>query len=65
MEILGSQFGIILFMVIGFIVLLAINKGRKEKMSADDAEDIMGCFMWVGIIVAVFVYLCYACSNSS
>jgi len=63
MEILGSQFGIILFMVIGLIVILAINKVRKEDMSNDDAEGIFGCFTWVGVIVAIFVFLLYTCSN--
>ncbi len=59
MEFLGSQFGIILFIVIGFVVVWAIDKARGEKMDNESSDNIIGCFVVAGII---FVIICVVLS---
>ena len=63
MKILGSQIGIILFMIIGCIAIYVINKASKEKMSAEDEESTMGCFIVAGTIFAFVCYFIYACTH--
>lgn len=62
-KILGSQFGIILFMKIGGIVIYIINKASKEKMSSEDVESTMGCFIVAGIIFAFVCFFLYECTH--
>lgn len=63
MKILGSQVGILLFMLIGAVAIYVINKASKEKMSAEDEESTMGCFIVAGIIFAFVCYFLYECSH--
>ena len=63
MQILGSQIGILLFMIIGGIVIWIIDKARKEKMDNDEANSILGFFTGAGFIFAFGCYFIYACTH--
>ena len=63
MKILGSQVGVILFLIIGCIVVWVIDKVRKEKTSNEEAGDILGFFMWAGIIFAFVCFFLYECTH--
>ena len=63
MKILGSQVGVLLFLIIGGIVVWVIDKARKEKMDNDEAGNILGFFMWAGIIFAFVCYFIYSCTH--
>jgi H+/gluconate symporter-like permease len=62
---LGSQFGIIVFLIIGGIVVYIINSFRKEKMSEETAESIFNGFGGIGIIVMIVCFVLYECSHAS
>jgi len=61
----GSQFGIIVFLIIGGIVIYAINSFRKEKISEEKAESIFNGFGGIGIIVMIVCFVLYECSHAS
>ena len=63
MQILGSQFGIILFMFIGLFVAMVIQKVRKEKLGQEEAEGIIGTFAVIGFIVAIICFILYQCTH--
>ena len=63
MNILGSQVSIFLFMIIGAIVVYAIDKIRKKDMEQEDAESIVGCFTVAGIIFAFACFILYTCTH--
>lgn len=62
---LGSQFGIIVFLIIGGIVVYVINSFRKEKISEEKAESILNGFGGIGIIVMIVCFVLYECSHAS
>lgn len=63
MQILGSQYGIILFMFIGLFVAVVIEKVRKEKLGQEEAESIIGTFAVIGFIVAIVCFIIYQCTH--
>lgn len=64
MKILGSQFGLILFLVIGCLVVVAINKARGEKMDNESSDNIVGCFVVAGFIFVTICVVLSECSNN-
>ena len=61
---LGSQFGIILFLIIGAIVIYAINSFSKEKMSNEDTQSTLISFGGIGFIVSVVCFILYECTHA-
>lgn len=62
MEFLGSQFGVFLFIVIGFVVVWFIDATRK-KLSNESADEVVGCFFKIGIVFAIICTCLYLCTQ--
>lgn len=58
-EFFGSQFGIIFFLILGYIVVYAINSFSKKDMSEQSADTIVNGCGCVGIIVVILIILSY------
>ena len=65
LQLLGSQYGIIIFLIIGGLVVYAINSFKKEKMSEEKAESIFNVFGGIGIVVMIVCFVLYECSHAS
>lgn len=63
MEFLGSQFGVFLLIVIGFVVVWFIDATRKNKLSNESADEVVGCFFKIGIVFAIICTCIYLCTQ--
>ena len=63
-QFLGSQYGIIVFLIIGGLVIYAINSFKKEKISEEKADSIFNFFGGIGIIVMIVCFVLYECSHA-
>jgi hypothetical protein len=61
----GSQFGIIVFLIIGGLIIYVINSFKKEKISEEKADSIFKSFGCIGIIVMIVCFVLYECSHAS
>jgi glucose uptake protein GlcU len=62
MEFLGSQFGMILFIAVGVIIISLISKAMDAKIDSEKSDDILGCLFTLGAIFALFCFLASQCS---
>ena len=63
LELFGSQFTIVLFLIIGGVVIYAIDKMSKEKMDNEQSENIFKLFGCAGLIVAIICVFLHECSH--
>lgn len=64
LKLFGSQFAIILFLIIGTIILYTINSFGKEKMSDEDSQSTLIGFGCIGFVVMVVCFVLYECSHA-
>jgi len=60
---LGSQFTVIIFMILGTLLILAIRKIKKGDVSEQTEKNIDGCFLYAGIAIAIFFFLVAECKG--
>lgn len=62
MKFLGSQFGMILIVVIGLVLVRVFVKITGNQPDEEQSEGILGCLFYGGAIVAVICFLLSQCS---
>lgn len=65
LRLLGSQFSVILLLIIGGIAIYAINSMRKEKMSDKDTQSTLIGFGGIGFIIMIICFVLYECSHTN
>ena len=62
MELMGSQLGVILIVVIGLILVRVFVNITGKQPDEEQSESILGCLFYGGAIVAVICFLLSQCS---
>lgn len=63
LELLGSQFTWILFLIIGGIVFVLFEKVTKRNVSEKHFNCFFSGCLWIAIIVSFVCYFLYTCSH--
>lgn len=62
-RLLGSQLGIIIFILAAFLILWVLAKSKKH-VSENDSNSLIGCFAWIGFIVAAICMFLSKCADA-
>ena len=62
METMGSQFGMIIIVVIGLILVRLFVKVTGKQPNEEQGENILGCLFYGGAAVAVICFVLSQCS---
>ena len=61
---LGSQVTVLLFILLCMIFLFIVTKVFKKKLSEEDTEMTIGCFIGAGLVFGFICFILYTCSHS-
>lgn len=63
LQLLGSQLGFVLVLIIGVVILCIVDKSKRNKMSEEESDSYLGCIAAIGFIFAAICAILYNCSN--
>mgnify|MGYP006877566238 FL=1 len=63
LQLLGSQLGFILVLIIGVVILCIVDKFKRNKMSNEQSDDCLGCIATIGFVFAAICAILYNCTN--
>lgn len=63
LQLLGSQLGFILILIIGVVILCIVDKIKSNKMSKEESDSYLGCIAAIGFIFTAICAILYNCSN--